>query len=117
MGQQRANSLPVVSQEEEIADLAADADSNGMRMLSKTHDVTWRQGPSHPNFASDLDHVLATSNISFQLFANSAEVRVDGWNHLEGEERDDFTMNVSDHCSIFCRISSGQPTNDSEDAA
>ena len=36
MGQQRANSLPVVSQEEEIADLAADADSNGMRMLSKT---------------------------------------------------------------------------------
>lgn len=111
MGREEARSLPIVSQGEEIANLAADANENGMQLLSKTHDVTWREGPADPTFASDLDHVLATSNISFQSFENSAEVSVDGWNRLEGEEQDNFTMNVSDHCSIFCRIRSEQSSD------
>jgi hypothetical protein len=33
-----------------------------------------------------------------------AEVSVDGWNHLQGEDRDEFSENISDHCSILCKI-------------
>ena len=80
-----------------------------MRLLSKTHSKTWRKGPSQPNFDSNLDHALATANVSFEPLQNAtssgpAEVSVDGWNHLVGNERDDFTLNISDHCSIFCKV-------------
>lgn len=109
MGREKPGSLPPISAEQEIAGLEQDAQGNGMQMLLKTHNNTWRYGPRCPNFESNLDHVLATPNVSFEVFQyerneNPIEVRVDGWNHLEGEERDNFTMNVSDHCSIFCTV-------------
>lgn len=110
MGRQKFGSMPKISGTTEIADLADDAKANGMKLLTKTHNATWRKGPSRPNFQSNLDHAIATPNINFLELSNAtstnpASVSVDGWNHLDGDQRDDFTMNVSDHCSLFCEIS------------
>jgi hypothetical protein len=80
-----------------------------MALLSKTHDITWRREGMGPNQGSNLDHALATTNLLFQALIDPrndtpASVSVDGWSHLSGAARDDFTENVSDHCSLFCRI-------------
>jgi len=109
MGRRKFGSMPRIFAETEIADLADDSETNGMTLLAKTHDKTWRQGPSQPDFESNLDHALATRKISFEELSNAtsaapAIVSVDGWNHLDGDERDDFTMNLSDHCSLFCKL-------------
>ena len=109
MGRKQSGQFFEISAQQEIDDLAHDADDNNMRLLAKTHDTTWRKGPSRPNFESNLDHGLATTNLTFKMLTNvthmrKAEISVDGWNHLVGAERDDFSENISDHCSIYCEI-------------
>ena len=109
MGRKRTGSSAAISPEEEIIQLGKDAQKNGMQLLSKTDDNTWWKGPSKRRFESNLDHAIATRNISFEKFPRSsgsgfAQVRVEGWNKLKGKEKDDFSRNVSDHCAIFCEI-------------
>lgn len=50
-----------------------------MRRLPKSADATFWNGPGSSDPPSDLDHVLAASQISFQKDRNDAEVRVIGW--------------------------------------
>jgi hypothetical protein len=109
MGRSQSGQFFGISEAQEIEDLARDAGNNGMVLLSKTHDTTWRKGPSRPNFESNLDHGLATANLTLETLTNDTALRdaalsTDGWNHLAGAARDDFSENVSDHCSIYCEI-------------
>jgi len=109
MGRSQSGSYSRISADDEIDDLLRDAGNNGMHLLSKNHPTTWRKGPSAPTMESNLDHGLSTDNISFKKFKNpttnkEGELRVDGWNHLVGEDREEFTEFISDHCSIYCEI-------------
>ena len=109
MGRSQSGSNPSISSANEIEDLKRDAEQNGMILLTKTHDTTWRKGPSDPDFESNLDHGIATDNLEFESLENVTSIRnapisVDGWQQLEGAEKDDFTQNISDHCSIYCEI-------------
>jgi endonuclease/exonuclease/phosphatase family metal-dependent hydrolase len=109
MGRSRSGDFQSITGAKEIEDLSRDAEDHEMGLLPKTHSNTWRKGPSNPDFESNLDHGIATTNITFEELENAtsstpAAVSVDGWNHLYGEDRDDFSENISDHCSIFCKI-------------
>jgi hypothetical protein len=110
MGRSRSGDFQSITGAKEIEDLSRDAEDHEMGLLPKTHSNTWRKGPSDPDFESNLDHGIATTNITFEQIENvtsstPAEVSVDGWNHLHGEDRDEFSENISDHCSILCKIS------------
>ena len=104
MGRRKIGTFAKITGQEEIDELADDAGDNGMKMLSKTHDKTWRG-----SFESNLDHALSSTNLQFERLVNATsssaqEISVDGWNHLDGQDRDDFADNISDHCSLFCKI-------------
>jgi hypothetical protein len=109
MGRSRSGEYSQISGEQEIEGLKRDAQDNGMKLLSKNYKATWRRGSSDPDFESNLDHGIATPNLSFESIENPtdgrrAEIGVDGWNHLAGDEKEDFTENISDHCSILLKI-------------
>ena len=90
----------------EIAQLNRDIGREEMQVLMKTQKVTnlWSGGES------DLDHVLATGNISFKEQQESetapvAQVRVYGWNQLGSKkEKEKFRKDVSDHSLIYCEV-------------
>jgi hypothetical protein len=89
---------------EEIAQLGAQANENGMRVLAKTHDNTWS---SDGKRMSNLDHVIASSDIQFkniQAGAAPPQVLVDGWINRNGEARTNFVKSISDHCLLFAEI-------------
>ena len=95
-----------ISAEQELKTLIEDAEDNGMRMLPKTHENTWRGRLRNRMTESNLDHVLATGNVSFHSFHDSEkqEVLVSGWNGLEKQERDEFIKYLSDHSALFCKV-------------
>ena len=113
MGKAKEGQFDAVSAEQEIADLAEDATNAGMSLLSKTHDETlaWKRHSWEPEYRlSNLDHGLATVNLNFETLKSptgvrSANLRVDGWQQLTGDDRTFFIENVSDHCSIFGKLS------------
>ena len=109
MGRTGSESEPSISGQGEIAALKENAEANGMCILPKTHENTWRSCTEESN----LDNALATCNISLKSFeipensepdSECPKVFVDGWNLLEGCARDKFTKNISDHCSIFLTV-------------
>jgi hypothetical protein len=104
MGRKQSGTFSAISGGEEIDNLERDANNNGMGLLEKTHDTTWRKGRSHPTWESNLDHVLASTNLSFSTFSSDKKVKVEGWQQLAGEEKEKFTEVISDHCSIYIEI-------------
>ena len=118
-------SRPAIKDVSEIKWLEAEARLNGMRLLSKTSDVTWSNKAA--TSTSNLDHVLATKcNVHFNQFhtcaedctctedCTSAEVLVSGWNNKpKGKERKAFIKHISDHCSLFCEIAVGEGASES----
>jgi hypothetical protein len=111
VGKRRQGRYPAVESETEIEDLADQARSVGMRMLSKTHDATTIEVPGgdRPPVLMNLDHALATPNISFgilggQTGVRSAEVRVSGWTRLDDRTRDTYVDSISKHAPIYCEI-------------
>lgn len=117
-----------ISAAEELKKLekAAAAGKRGMRLLSKTSDKTWSNDTSSKT--SNLDHVLATTgNVRFKQLhvcaedctcaedCARAEVRVSGWNNknLTKAKRKAFIKNISDHCSLFCKIVVGECASES----
>lgn len=99
MGKKQSGDRSAVSEESEIADLARDAEAAGMKMLKKNQNLTY----NNFRYKSNLDHVLATSNLSFTDFGDG-EVAVKGWVDLEGEEKKHYIENISDHCHIYLEI-------------
>jgi type IV secretory pathway VirJ component len=58
---------------------------------------------------SDLDHAIASDQMGFENLratGDSAdyEVRVAGWVDEAGAKRDDWVKNISDHCSLFVKL-------------
>jgi hypothetical protein len=108
MGRSKSRWHPSVSAQRELNALIEDAENNRMRMLSKTHENTWRGKLGTRMKESNLDHVLATCNVSFHSFQDSEEVEkevlVYGWNDLKNKERDEFIKHLSDHSALFCKV-------------
>jgi Endonuclease/Exonuclease/phosphatase family len=50
-----------------------------MRLLPKTAPATFWNGPASGNLPSDIDHVLAASQVTFNALADGARVEVKGW--------------------------------------
>ena len=118
-----------ISADEELQQLEEDAESKGMRLLPKTHRITWAGNSRFKE--ANLDHVLATkNNVRFQGQdeakdvpttpaaggkAVEAEVRVSGWNdEPKGKKRKAFIKKISDHCSLFCEIVVGEGASTAE---
>jgi endonuclease/exonuclease/phosphatase family metal-dependent hydrolase len=85
---------------DEIALLQTQAARHNMRMLQKSHDVTWAGG----SMTSNLDHVLASDDLKFKIQRASAEVLVDGWVQRTGTARTNFVKNISDHCLLYAEV-------------
>jgi len=69
----------------ELKKLERDAKKVDMKLLNKTYENTWTNGKKVGN----LDHVVASTSIKFTKWSNS-EVRISGWNNLEGLSRQHF---------------------------
>ncbi len=94
-----------VPEDEEIAILAAVAQQEGMTRLPKEFEKTYNNG----RVTSNLDHVLATTNLAFNPLGKDADgktfyVRVTGWQQLSGAARKTFINTISDHCSLYCEV-------------
>jgi len=93
-----------VSEADEIRALKRFAKKRDMVLLSKEFAHTFDNG----KVISDLDHILATDNITFGELGHTAGkpfyVKVTGWQQLEGEARKEFIETISDHCSLYCEI-------------
>lgn len=101
-----------VSEKEEIAGLAEWAQAfekkdrkADMLLLRKDRPATWTNGRKRSN----LDHVLASSQMKFEELGrdpdgNPAQVRVEGWWDLKGQELRDYVSRVSDHCSLLFHV-------------
>lgn len=89
---------------DEIADLAAQATTAGMRMVQKSHEKTWS---SDGKKMSNLDHVIASDDLQFktlQVGNPPVEVLVDGWVNRTGEARLNFVKNISDHSLLYGEV-------------
>lgn len=89
---------------DEIADLAAQASTAGMRLLQKSHDKTWS---SDGKKTSNLDHVIASDDLQFKTLQAGnppAQILVDGWVNRTGEARLNFVKNISDHSLLYGEI-------------
>jgi len=86
--------------ENEIQRLVYGGVKVGMRLLSKTHDVTWRS----ETMRSNLDHVVAADHLQFRQFSG-ADVAVRGWPELASEQQQrDWIADFSDHALLFFEV-------------
>lgn len=98
-----------VTVSEEVDILREEAQDHKMRVVPKQFEATycWFYR-DRPDETSNLDHVLASDQVSLDtLGARNGKdyaVNVRGWNQLEGEERYEFILNVSDHSSLYCEV-------------
>jgi endonuclease/exonuclease/phosphatase family metal-dependent hydrolase len=89
------------SGDDEIARLAYVADKVGMRILPKTHAVTWRD----TRRTSNLDHVVAAKHLKFTKFEGDAEVRVKGWPDLPSKAGQlEWIKRYSDHAILYFEV-------------
>jgi exonuclease III len=89
------------SGEDEIGRLSYVAGREGMRVLPKTHDVTWRDSRR----MSNLDHVVAAKHLKFTKFGNGAEVRVTGWPELPTKAAQlEWIKRFSDHAILYFEV-------------
>jgi len=96
-----------VSADQEIKALNDAGGKIGMSLLPKEFSQTFNNG----TLLSDLDHVLASDNLTFTeqgatSNGNPFVVNVRGWQQLSGAARKKFIAEISDHCSLFVEINS-----------
>ena len=90
-----------VEARQEIARLTFLAEESGMRLLEKTHPVTWRDGGRR---RSNLDHVIASQSLRFKKFGG-AEVDVRGWPTLATDaEQKTWISRFSDHALLYFEV-------------
>ncbi len=94
---QRDEVLP----EREIGGLDWRARSVGMRLLTKTHELTYR---SAGDLRGNLDHVVASEHLKFNPMG-AAEVAVMGWPELaEAAEQTKWVKSHSDHGLLYFEV-------------
>lgn len=81
----------------------------GMRRLEKSHLNSWSNGSQSSIPPSNLDHVFASSNLSFKSYAKAgggtAEVDVRGWvNEPTTAAQDKWIDRFSDHSLLYFEI-------------
>ncbi|MDJ0893658.1 MAG: hypothetical protein QNJ92_00835 [Alphaproteobacteria bacterium] len=107
MGRQAGAGLPAISGEQEVANLKADAESNQMKLPPKSHANTWARvdDTGKIELQSNLDHLLATENVTLLDAGDGHEVLVRGWVDASGDDaRRFFVEEISDHSSIECVV-------------
>lgn len=78
-----------------------------VRLLLKTAPATWWNGSGSSYAPSDLDHVFASSNLSFRSF-DGAEIDVRGWPTLGTDaEKTDWIAQHSDHALLYGEVHDG----------
>ena len=80
-----------------------------MRRLPKTHDATWFNGSTSSLPPSNLDHVYASTNLSFRAFKRSdgtdANVAMRGWvQQATPAARDKWIAGYSDHSLMYFEV-------------
>ncbi len=90
-----------VTAEQELQRLAYEAGKRKMRLLPKSHDVTWRDKRA---LRSNLDHVVAADHLTFKKFG-PAEVDVRGWPTLPGDAaQQKWNTDFSDHALLYFEV-------------
>ena len=80
-----------------------------MRRLAKTHDASWNNGSQSSIPPSNLDHVFASTNLSFRQFPRSdgekAQVSVRGWvDEPTTAKQDTWIAKYSDHSLLYFEV-------------
>jgi exonuclease III len=88
--------------EHEIGRLAYLGTKYGMRLLSKNSDATWGD-PKKKSMRSNLDHVLASDDLTFKSFGG-AEIDVRGWPKLPEAEQAEWMTTYSDHALLYFEV-------------
>ncbi|GJM15547.1 MAG: hypothetical protein DHS20C13_08740 [Thermodesulfobacteriota bacterium] len=109
-----------ISGRSEIRRLNRAAKENGMRMLKKDQEVTWHQWSNGPKrnrrklkvsdlasaVRSNLDHVIVSEELKIETIDQDCnEIKVYGWNQLNGIKLINFLWNISDHSALFGKLS------------
>ena len=78
---------------------------NGMRRLTKTHDVSWWNGKEKPG-KSALDHAYASDHLTFRdQGAGNSELRVAGWvDEATETAQKTWIEDYSDHCLLYGEV-------------
>lgn len=88
----------------ELQKLEKDSQKVGMRFLIKNYEKTWTDGTRFSN----LDHVLASSNLDFTKWDSDIEAKVSGWKELHENnnvvEFTHFYKQISDHNSVYFEV-------------
>lgn len=108
-----------ISGRQEINKLGRDAGRHRMRLLGKTAEDTWHSWGRGPRGRrrklrvselagaqrSNLDHVIASNELEFVAQdANDNEIRVEGWQQLNGVARANYLWDLSDHSALFGEV-------------
>jgi hypothetical protein len=98
-----------------------------MRRLVKSHDASWLNGSRSSVSPSNLDHVVATTNLACRQYRQPAggyaEVSVRGWvTKFTDGEKDTWSREYSNHSLLFfevmaCRGASSSCRPSGRDAA
>ncbi len=76
----------------------------GMRRLEKSAPHTWWNGPQGSLPRSNLDHIVATDNLTFRKFS-AAEVDVRGWPKLATDAaQGKWIKDYSDHALLYLEV-------------
>lgn len=82
----------------------------GMRRLAKTHEASWSNGSESSLPPSNLDHVFASSNLTFKRFVRpsdgaDAHVSVRGWvTEDTAAKQDAWIAKYSDHSLLYLEL-------------
>jgi len=88
----------------ELKKLERDAGKVHMRILVKDYQYTWTDGKRKSN----LDHVIASEDMTFKKWNSTADVKVSGWRsftELKSEDKfKNFIRTISDHNSLYFEV-------------
>lgn len=94
-----------IEPEVELKKMAKSAKNRGMRFLDKDFDYTWTNGKKS---YGNLDHVLASEDISFNKTTNNSEVKVSGWREFyDSQDKTGlthFVKKISDHNALYFEV-------------
>jgi len=93
-----------IAPELELKRLDGKAKRVKMRMLSKSKEFTWWNGPGGSLPPSNLDHVVAAEHLVFKKFGTT-EVDVRGWPTMKTDvQKGEWIKQYSDHGLLFFQV-------------